>query len=335
MTPKELHFSRASCSCLLAVILLCMNGCAARRPTIPAENDPTGFSGSVTSFFEDSPAQHLLRADNAGEPTITRHADCGSVYPRGGGRFLLSRDVSSPGVADSVRLSTLQDDDNDSFGGSMLAKRNGKVKMDAKKQRPVGPLTMRQCVMSEQVDNTAAAVNPPPVSAESANPPAAAAYSAKAVEDAIITFLSRHQNRPKITDLLIRSGLFDLLTHGIIRLKTESVEDELMTAFFRDHILLRNWTKEQVDELNEEDADLASEIEALKEERKAIDLELDEFRHPRPPPVPAPPLAPDAAGLTGTLPGGPPGKGAPPAAGAAPGKGGGASVASNKAQPKA
>ena len=111
----------------------------------------------------------------------------------------------------------------------------------------------------------------------------------EAVEKAIVRYLGKHQSQLKISQLLIKSGMFDLLIKGIIRLKTEAVPEELQADFFRDHILLGNWTKEQTEELEEEEADLKAEIDALKEERRSLDNEIEEMQHPRPP---GPPLGP-------------------------------------------
>lgn len=126
-------------------------------------------------------------------------------------------------------------------------------------------------------------------------------YNPAAVESAITAYLGKHQNPTKISALLIKSGLFELLTNGVIRLKTEAVPIELQVAFFRDYLLLKNWTREQAGELEEEYADLAVEIHALKEERKLLEIELDEFRYPRTHPVTAPAIPVGGVTIT-TLP---------------------------------
>ena len=119
------------------------------------------------------------------------------------------------------------------------------------------------------------------------------ATTPEAVEEAIVRYLGKHQSQLKISQFLIKSGMFDLLIKGIIRLKTEAVPEELQAGFFRDHILLGNWTKEQTEELEEEEADLNAEIDALKEERRSLDNEIEEMRHPRPSgPPPGPPGMP-------------------------------------------
>jgi hypothetical protein len=105
-------------------------------------------------------------------------------------------------------------------------------------------------------------------------------YHRSVVEEAT-SYLPNKEKQKRLSNLLIKSGLFDLLTNGIIRLKIEAVPKEKLVEFFAHHLLLKNWTRKQTEELNQEYTDLKNEIVPLKEERQNLHLQLEDMRHPR------------------------------------------------------
>ncbi|GAV00397.1 hypothetical protein RvY_11250 [Ramazzottius varieornatus] len=108
------------------------------------------------------------------------------------------------------------------------------------------------------------------------------AFSAEDVEKILVIYLGEHQTSKKIFQLLINSGVFDLLADGLTRLALEDIQDDMQVEFLRNHMLLKNWTAEQVGEIDEELAGLGKETETLQEEQKALDAEWENYLTPLP-----------------------------------------------------
>ena len=112
-------------------------------------------------------------------------------------------------------------------------------------------------------------------------------YSADEVEKILNAYLGEHQTSRKIFQLLIDLGVYDLLANGLTRLAMGDIQDDMQADFLRDHILMRNWTTDQVNEIDEELADLNKEIDMLKEEQQNLEAEWEDYLKPRPePPTP-------------------------------------------------
>lgn len=97
------------------------------------------------------------------------------------------------------------------------------------------------------------------------------------VEDAIIKFLDEAEKRKLAHQLLIKSGLFDMINGGIARLIAEQVNDKEHSDFMKKYVLMEIWTKDEISELEQEFAEMNWDIQVLENENSQMRAELQEI----------------------------------------------------------
>lgn len=112
---------------------------------------------------------------------------------------------------------------------------------------------------------------------KAARPPPLLRTKFNELESAIITYLDEEGKRSRLHDLLIESGVFDLMNNGMTRLLIEKVPEKQHVEFLTDYLLIKNWTKEEMDELEEESVELKTDLQALREENEKMRTELREM----------------------------------------------------------